>query len=153
MTAKPTKRVVPRRTPKTPGNLKAALLKLLQKADGLVSSKELKDAIGPKWREALAALRLDGHQIDETLGASGNRSFRLNQEQPGPRYLTEPAPLPQWGPREAAVYADELKRQSAGFTKPVALEMPLYMVRQLLAAKDLPAEARDLLAEALAKAL
>lgn len=153
MTAKPSKRVIPRRTPKTPSNVKQALLKLLQKADGLVSSKELKDAVGPKWREALAALRLDGHQVDETLGASGNRSFRLNQDQPALKYLTEPAPLPQWGPREAAVYADELKRQSKDFTKPVKVEIPVYMVRQLLASKDLSNEARDLLAEALAKAL
>ena len=78
---------------------RVAVLKLLQDARGsLVSSRELRDKAGAGWRDAVASLRAAGYRVDETIGGSGNRSYRLApspatlEEQP--KYLTEPAPLP-----------------------------------------------------------
>lgn len=139
MTSKPSKRVLARRAPKTPSNVKAALLKVLRDAAGeLVSSRELKEKLGPAWKEALAALRAEGYAIDETLGASNNRSFRLNQDQPAsPKYLTEPAPV-VFVAREANV---------------APVSVPAWVVRSVLALPTLPNEVRDALAESLARSL
>lgn len=141
MTAKPSKRVLSRRTPKTPSNVKAALLKVLRAAGGeLVSTRELKEKLGPEWKEAMAALRAEGYAIDEAIGSSNNRSFRLSQEQPpSPQYLTEPAPV-------APTLASYDRRA-------VRMEMPVYLVRKLLQVPALPTEAQDILAEALAQTL
>lgn len=72
----------------------ALLLKVLREANGeLVASKVLKEAVGPKWREALAQVRRS-YTVDEVIGGSGNHSFRLNMDAMPLQYLTEPAPLP-----------------------------------------------------------
>lgn len=74
----------------------ALLLQVLRDAKGeLVSSRELKEKVGDYWREALAALKAEGYAVDEVLGGSGNRSFRLNLDVPPPKsmYRAEIAPL------------------------------------------------------------
>lgn len=70
---------------------KGRLLHVLR-SDTLVSTREIRDAVGQGWQEALAALRSDGHVIEEIVGTSNNRSFRLVSS-PQPKYLTEPAPV------------------------------------------------------------
>lgn len=73
----------------------AHLLQILREAQALVSSRELKERVGPYWREAMQALRSEGYIFDEVVGNGGSRSFRLRPEEPpSVQYLTEPAPLP-----------------------------------------------------------
>lgn len=95
---------------KRPRNTTSTCLKVLQAAQGaLVSSRELKERVGPKWKDAISELRAQGYTIDEVIGASNNRSYKLNEDQPqGIQYLTEPIPVPKTGrqPQTTGVVKD-----------------------------------------------
>lgn len=69
-----------------------AVFNVLQLAKGnLVSSRDLKEAAGARWRDAVTALiSTYGMKIEVTLGASGNQSFRLMEFLP-----VVPVPPPQ----------------------------------------------------------
>lgn len=78
-----------------------AMLAFLKQREGdLISSKELRFALGPlKFREAVVALRKRGIAVEATLGASGNWGFRLPSGSASPpQLLTEPAPSPVAAP-------------------------------------------------------
>ena len=132
---------MPKRTPKKPviHSPKDLLLKALKDARGeLVSSRELKERIGPGWKDALAQLRAEGVNVEEAIGASHNRSFRLAEEQPpAPQYLTEPMPLPIAKPRKS----DEIS---------ATVSLKGRDIRLLLRNPNCSDDARDVLAEALA---
>jgi hypothetical protein len=69
----------------------------------------LKERVGPKWKDAISELRAQGYTIDEVIGASNNRSYKLNEDQPqGIQYLTEPIPVPKTGrqPQTTGVVKD-----------------------------------------------
>ena len=56
----------------------------------LLSSKDLRDRIGPEWRDALTTIRAQGYLVDEIVGNGGSRSYRLSPEcWEGPDYLNE----------------------------------------------------------------
>lgn len=77
--------------PPTPNDLLAVFR---QHGNELVSSKTLKETLGPQWKEALHALLDAGYNIETTLGASGNKSFRLHDAQPsGPNARKGPPPV------------------------------------------------------------
>lgn len=72
---------------------------LKQREGDLISSKELRFALGPlKFREAVVALRKRGVVIEATLGGSGNWGFRLPPKESTAQLLTEPAPSPVTAP-------------------------------------------------------
>lgn len=124
-----------RRHPKQAASPKSKLLHVLRHATSLLSSKELRDAVGNRWQDALAALRADGYSIEEIVGASNNRSFRLTSPPvtSRPQYLTEPAP-------------DVLTRDHIAPTVQVTLRID--DIRELLRG-SLPPRARDTLVGAL----
>lgn len=74
---------------------KADLLAIFRKyGSELVSSRVLKETLGPKWKGAMHALIDEGYCIEVTLGASGNKSFRLHDAQPsGPNARQGPPPV------------------------------------------------------------
>lgn len=105
----------------------ALLLQVLRDAKGeLVSSRELKEKVGDYWREALAALKAEGYAVDEVLGGSGNRSFRLNFDVPPqkPLYASAP-PVPatrslQEQTVRVTLTADDLRALLRGQVTPTA---------------------------------
>lgn len=105
----------------------ALLLQVLRDAKGeLVSSRELKEKVGDYWREALAALKSEGYAVDEVLGGSGNRSFRLNFDAPPqkPLYASVP-PVPmtrslQGQTVRVTLTADDLRALLRGQVTPTA---------------------------------
>lgn len=134
---------MPRRSRK-PVHPKTLLLDILRAAQGeLISSRELKERIGPGWKDALAELRKDGYSIEEAIGASNNRSFRLSQEQPAsPQYLTEPMPAPAVTP---------VDRPELNGDVVCTVHLKVRDIRQILRAQaTLSAEALDELAGMLA---
>lgn len=108
----------------------------------MVGSRELKERVGPEWKDALVHLRQDGYVVDETLGGSGNRSFRLNQDQPsGPGYSPErPSRRPL-----AAQAADHMGTRIRVLLTPDEIRTLLRL--------DIPAEVRDTLVGALLSTL
>lgn len=104
--------------------LRAVYTVLAEAKGGVVTSRDLKDAAGARWREGVSALTNSGLKIENFVGNSGNQSFRLIEAIPpkpldpprqvntpdgpvatqmhpgldplvrGPQLLTEPAPLP-----------------------------------------------------------
>lgn len=64
------------------------VLDLLKRSEGLVPSRVLREEIGVDWREGIRELRARGIRVEETIGASGNHSFRISPEKESNRRIT-----------------------------------------------------------------
>lgn len=65
------------------------VLAVLQGQDELIPSRFLREQVGTGWRDGLRELRARGVVVEETVGASGNHSFRLAPDyESSPRKIT-----------------------------------------------------------------
>lgn len=108
----------------------------------ILSSKDLRERVGPEWRDALTTIRAQGYLVDEIVGNGGSRSYRLSPEcWEGPDYLNES-------------YVERKQRVTLTPThEETSVRVNLYLddVKRLLT-MELPPRVRDVLVGAYMKA-